>query len=153
MESAKTIHQIECELNSIADDLAEVMVRKRDRELRLMKLRNRVRTNHRLTPSEYRKVCKGQEEAKAEIMKLEIKIANLQSDKRYWSTEKKRLQDEAHSSKLDVSFDDKSSLLKYLMGLRDEYIAFAEDHTRVSSTRLMAGKFASQLTALIQAEV
>lgn len=108
----------------------------------LSEINSKIKSNGKhLPPAEYKKLCNKQDSLKREITEAEHEIANLQDQIR----KKSHLADEI---KLEVATIAKKDMPNKITKLKDYYMNFAADKTRVSSMRAMAAEFAEKLEAI-----
>ncbi len=120
----------------------------------MSKLTARVRESRfRLPKEEYQHITRRQRKIAERIGELGNLREPLKAELRRWYA----IEDELRAKlagQMSMSLPDKvsnahPSLLVEVKQLRDFYLSFAEDNTRVSSMRLMASQFANELTKLL----
>ena len=95
----------------------------------------------RVQAGRYEHVCREQVGLKNELAGIERQLGELVQNIRDLSIESKVPAKDAGTGR---------SVIPVLVGLRDEYEAFAADATRVSSMRRMAAEFGMKLTRIIR---
>jgi len=116
-------------------------------ELTTMNGRVRGRT---LPAAEYKHICARQKKVKQEISALQEQAGVLKSEIRRWAALEEEFRHEARrQGPRDNMPSMDPSVLSELRIMRDHYLNFSEDGTRISSMRLMASEFASKLTKLL----
>jgi len=144
--SEQTKLEIERAVSNLMDKKAELTTAKKQYELKISLLNSRVR-GKTLSAAEYSSVCEEQNVCKAEMLNLQVKINELNAD-----IQKKRNLGEdvrIQLGKVKVKTLNLTAIIDNLIVLRDNYMSFASDVTRVSSTRVMASKFSEELNALM----
>lgn len=117
---------------------------KKRAEDELASIKNKIRGNGKpLPPAEYQSLCKRQDAIKKEKTITEQEIAKIQTD----IQKKSLLKDEI---KNELKERANTTLPDTLVSLRDYYMAFASDKTRVGSMRAMSSEFAEKLEAIIK---
>lgn len=150
---AKDIYEIRGEIAAIKEKSLELSAQKREIELELNKLSSRVRnrTTSRMPPDEYKGICRRQIRCKEILLDIEKKLSVLKLERQKWAdieTElyiKSGLRGGAAKS---PQMEENESILK-VTAIRNKYLAFSEDPTRVNSMRLMAAQFAKELTEVL----
>ena len=112
----------------------------------LSELNFQVRGNGRkiIPQIKYDTILQNQAEVKRKMLVVDCYISDIKKE----ITNKRILRDEVDLV-LDDNFDSNSILIE-IINLRDKYVNFASDSTRVSSTRLMASRFAEDLDSIIK---
>ena len=128
------------ELNKQKDDLTST---KKRLELNLTGLKQRV-SGKTLPQKEYDNICKEQNKINGLLLDLEMRIKIISSD----ITKKSILKDEL-KSELRLFSNDK--IKTALIELRDHYMNFASDRTRISSMRAMASEISESIERIIKA--
>ena len=123
------------ELNDLVDRKAELGEQKRRMELQL----SRINAGLKITKprNQYLAEVKKQTHCKAQLQRIEAEIRPL----------KKQILN-LWREKEDAEVN-KPSLARRVVALRDHYLDFAKDPTRVNSMRIMAAQFADKLTELV----
>lgn len=112
----------------------------------LSELNFQVRGNGRkiIPQVKYDTICQKQAEVKRKMLVVDQYISELKKE----ITNKRILRDE-----VDLTLNPNTNpdnILGNIISLRDKYVNFASDNTRVSSTRLMASRFAEDLDSIIK---
>lgn len=112
----------------------------------LSELNMQIRGNgRRIMPQiQYNNILQKQAEVKRKMAVVDSYIAQLKKE----LSNKRVLRDE-----IDLALDtnnDSFNIIGDIINLRDKYVNFASDNTRVSSTRLMASRFAEDLDLIIR---
>jgi len=144
---AITVTDIERMMNSLKDNHQELVHRKKSLDAKLADIKNRIRGNGRALPQlEYQALCRKQSEYKTEIVHIDRDISSINSELR----KKQVIRDEIYyQQKVTIDKLD-TSAKSQLITLRDEYMQFASDTTRISSMRAMASKIAEELESIIK---
>lgn len=127
-------------LVSLKDKLA---IDKREAELELSELKNKIRTGGRMHPFDYKVICDKQSVIKKRILSIEKSLADMSSQIQNKQGFKEELT-------LHHKQQSKSAIVNDLTVLRDFYMAFASDKTRVASMRAMSAEFAEKLEKVIK---
>jgi chromosome segregation ATPase len=124
----------------------------------LASLKNRARTSNthmtRLSPADYRQLCNRQTVLTRKLAELEVQASPLKARLRevgalstlYYAT---RTGERADSSAASVATA--ADMRRAIVELRGQWLAFAEDQTRVNSMRVMAAQFSRELTDILAA--
>jgi hypothetical protein len=156
---SREIYAIKTQIADLKDRASELSLAKRKLETELQTLSNRVRKSSGLLPgNEYKNICSRQIIVKKNILEIENKIAPIKSELRRWYA----MEDEARV-KANLSFTDNRSapvtgnagdkedkFRHRIIELRNEYLNFSEDSTRINSMRLMSSQIANELTAALK---
>jgi hypothetical protein len=123
---------------------SEFVFKKKRAEDELAFIKNRIRANQKHLPEiEYKSLCKKQDVLKKEKTDAEQEISKIQTD----IQKKSLLKDEI---KNELKERANTNLPDTLTALRDYYMAFASDKTRVGSMRAMASEFAEKIESIIK---
>ena len=148
MNDYKPLTMSERKLN-IEDEMADLELkksplisRKQEIELELSNYNSRVRGKF-LPPNEYNEICQWQKALSQEKVDLEKKFTEIRNKKIELTKERERIH-------LKMKTLPDSMTKDTLLELRDKYMAFASDTTRVSSMRAMASKFVEELVSVIK---
>lgn len=138
------ILDLERAINELDSKRSDVVLLKKERENRLSEITNKIRSsNGRLATQEYYTLCRKQKTIKDEILSIEFELKKYTTEIRNKSTLREQL-------KSEFKFESSKDIKKELVKLKDEYINFSADGTRVSSMRTMAAQFAERLETLIK---
>jgi hypothetical protein len=139
----QNIIDIEETINILIQQKEKLICDKREIELENSIINSQVRVGGRFKDVEYKKICNQQNKLRKNSFKLERSISDLSIEIMKKSTLKEKLKLEFNSQKkIDVKLK--------LTELRDYYINFASDKTRVSSMRAMSAEFAEKIEVLIK---
>jgi seryl-tRNA synthetase len=144
---AKELYSVVTEITEIKEKLDLIKAKKRNLEHEMQKMNNRVRTGGRLPDEEYKTICRKQQKIRKAITELETDMAPLIAEIRHWSNLETELRAKMYGNK---PIDSSKPIRKKIVALRNHYLSFAEDHTRVNSMRMMASQIASELTEALQ---
>jgi hypothetical protein len=150
---AAEVYSARVQVNRLQDKLADLGGRKRTLEVRLSEMGDRVRLSGRrgLPPDIYRQICVEQGKLKKRILDIEREIQPLSREKRDWFAILDELEHRARAAGILPAGEDSSTLRGRIVEIRDRYLDFAEDQTRVNSMRVMAAEFANCLTQAMAA--
>jgi len=112
-------------------------------ELELSTLNNRVRASDRLPKDEYAAICRKQRECKDKIFSIDDQITQINNE----ISKKHNLGQEV---RVEIKKNKSEEIKTRLVKLRDDYLQFSSDATRVSSMRVMASQVAEQIEAIIK---
>lgn len=141
---ALTYLDIDRMLNDLTEKRGKLSNEKREVEGKLTLIKNRIRTNHNLPHSEYGDLCRKQSEYNKKRIEIDNQITLINDEHR----RKHVIREELRNTQLPTLMD---SVVKLgLTKLRDEYMQFASDLTRISSMRAMASKIAEELECFIK---
>ena len=155
-ETSQDLQNSELALNELLKKRTDLTLLKRDYEIELMALNRRVISSiQRLPPMEYKAICGKQITIKKKIHEIEKETVGLRTEIRdrniYIDKLKKSLEVGFWDKKQQSRDSDTSdTVITRITNLRNTYMEFASDPTRVSSLRTMAARFAEELEALIQ---
>ncbi|WP_114752344.1 hypothetical protein [Pleomorphovibrio marinus] len=126
-------------INELKNTIEELALKRRDfaQQLSELKTKYRTRSTKYMNPKEYRKLCETQDRLKKNMNDLEKDIIIL----------KKRKRSIEESINHEVLPNDLEQKLKLL---RDKYLDFSADSTRVSSMRTMASVFVGEIEKIIK---
>lgn len=128
---------------SIDEARYELIKRKKEIELDLSVISNRVRAEANIPYNEYSELCRKQNELKKEKTSIENELLTLKQRRTAKNMEIDKI-------KRQLKFQPKEIIEDGLISLRDKYTQFAADKTRVASMRAMAAEFVGELTRLIE---
>ena len=132
---------IENDISNLSLERSPLVIRKQEIELELATYKNRIRGNH-LPKDEYNEICQWQRALSQEKLDIEKKFLEINDKKLKLEKERERLH-------LKIKQLPDSMTNDSLIGLRDKYMAFASDTSRVSSMRAMASKFVEEIQSLL----
>lgn len=133
---------IEEEIVSIKEQYDFTVIEKKKIEQSLADYRAIIRTNGMMDDKNYVEIVEKQNKLKQKQKDFEYKLIDLKGNIRRLETEKERLR--VLGKKTSIS-DTKDQLVQ----IKNKYISFAADQSRVSSMRTMAAKFAEELETII----
>ena len=123
-------------------DKEPLVDRKKEIELELSELNQQVRGLH-LEDEDYAKVVKRQTEIKREKLLLEQGIMKIKR-------ELNSVNQEIDKARLQSKKAPNDAIHQSLVDLRDKYMSFAADTTRVSSMRAMSSKFVEEIQSVLK---
>ncbi len=141
--------ELEKEIDGLSIKKGELSVMKKQYELKLSMLKSKIRVTGFLPQDEYEAIKDEQTKCKNETYKLDERILdiNAQLKEKHSLIEEIRLvlkdQDNIGAVPAAVIYDQ-------LVNIRDKYMEFSSDTTRVSSTRIMASKFSEELNSILR---
>ena len=149
------------EIIKLKDELDLVNKKRMSIQTTLAKLSLRVRSSNtsrtRLSPEEYRAICNEQSKLKTKLLKIEEEGMSIKKKIRELNAIETYERIEARKS---ISALNESKTLNQIgvneikiISLRDKWLNFAEDQTRVNSMRVMAAQFARELTELLASAI
>ena len=139
----QTILDVEVSINTLIQQKEKLVFDKKEIELKNAVLNNQVRAGGRMHDVKYKQICEQQSKLKKDALKIERAISELSIEIMKKSTFKDQLRAEfKKQQKIDVR--------QKLTEMRDYYINFASDKTRVASMRAMGAEFAEKVEVLIK---
>ena len=139
----QTILDVEVSINTLIQQKEKLVFDKKEIELKNAVLNNQVRSGGRMHDVKYKQLCEQQSKLKKDALKIERAISELSIEIMKKSTFKDQLRAEfKKQQKIDVR--------QKLTEMRDYYINFASDKTRVASMRAMGAEFAEKVEVLIK---
>ena len=152
-----TFEEIQAEKIAIQNKRAKLIEIKAPIELELSQLTAKVRGANsyhtRLSPDEYRKTVNRQQILKKKLADVLAQMNPLKARLRELAPleniEYKKIK--VDSVKQIKNTEDVSRT--QIVELRDKWLCFAEDQTRVNSMRIMAAQFARELTEILAAQI
>lgn len=139
----QTIIDLEEAITTLNQQKDKLIFDKREIELENSILNTKVRTGGRMHEVKYKNICDQQTKLRKDSLKIEKAISEISIEINKKSTLKDKLKLEY---KQQQKFDIKSKLVE----MRDYYINFASDKSRVSSMRAMSAEFAEKIEKLIK---
>lgn len=133
-------HDLEVQRERIDEERGKLVDKKKEIELELSELNGAARSG-KLSSEEYIKVCDRQTVIKQEKYKLEKDILEIKRNMR-------GLNLEIDSVRLKARKIPNSEVKQLLLELRDKYMSFSADTTRVSSMRAMSSRFVEEINAI-----
>lgn len=145
--SEETQLDIERSLARLADQKEDLVQRMNEINARLSQLNVRVRGNI-LPKHQYQAICDEQNKLKQEKLLVDASMSEIKKQIRSRSIlkEEARLSSTREADKSRPRLDIRSRLVE----LRDKYMEFSSDTTRVASTRAMASRFSEELELLLK---
>lgn len=154
MGTKDSIFDLQMELADVEDKRANLLSEKRKFEAEMQGLNNRVRSSPgRLPQAEYKAICKRQERVRSLIIETQEKLGPVNTEHRRVTAMIRALDEPVNKEKEPVVVANPARHVGRLVMLRNKYLQFAEDQTRVNSMRVMAAQFANELTAIIGEEI
>lgn len=133
-------------INELHKKRVELALQKRDIEIDLMALNKRVMSStQRLPPQEYKDICAKQIRLKQKAAEIEKQIIHVKTEIRDKSLLLESIRDHLRTNRDAPS----SPLKERLINLRNHYMEFASDATRVASLRTMASRFAEEIELIL----
>lgn len=137
---------------SLIERKSKLSGEKQQIQLEFIKLNNQVK-GKRLPPSEYKAICRKQQELSGKLLEIEKHISELK-------TEIRKKSDLRHECEIAIGMvyagsandNPSSNILQSLDLLRTKYIEFSGDGTRVSSMRMMASQFVKEIDKIFASE-
>jgi predicted nucleic acid-binding Zn-ribbon protein len=151
---AANLFEIDAEIASIHARRTPLILAMQKLDAERTTLNGRVKSSNghrtRLSPEEYRQICNRQSvisrkktEILNELAPLKTKLRDLESLSTQFRAQMGIL------SPREQSIERVDILRPSVVAIRDKWLGFAEDQTRVSSMRLMASQIARELTDLL----
>lgn len=134
---------IEAEIFELQEKRNPFVDRKTEIELELSELNNQVRMNNNIPDEDFVKICKRQNELKAEKNLMDKSLLGTKSELRLKNKERDEL-------KALLKYSPKEHIEERLVELRDKYTQFASDKSRVASMRAMAAEFVGEITKILK---
>ncbi len=150
--------ELELKASAIKAQHVNLMMKKKPIELELAGLKSRVLSSKthatRLSPEDYRAICNRQQALKKKLLEIEMQGGPLKQELRdvaALSTMSYAMRNKEMPAMLKIPEDKLHNVLlrNSVIQLRDKWIGFAEDQTRVNSMRVMAAQFSRELTEII----
>lgn len=132
--------RMEAKRNDIEETRKPLIERKKEIELLLSEYTNKVK-GRVLPQEEYEHICNEQAKLKREKFEVEKKVATIKEELR-------KLKSDIDCISLDIKRTSEEAK-DFILEVRDKYLSFAADTTRVSSMRAMASKFVEELQYLL----
>ena len=129
-------------INKLREDYDTIVERKKEIETRLSILNSKVRSSGNMPPTEYKNICRNQSDIKQELVDLQPQINHIKHEIADKEIFKEEIYDYINKNK-------PKDIVAKLEALRDSYMEFASDQTRVGSTRVMASRFTEELQEII----
>lgn len=149
----KDIYEAANEIARSKEKSDQLSLQKRSIEQEIAQLTHRVRSaGGRLPDEEYRGILKKQKRCREMMYEIEKQLVQLKAERRHWTNIETQMRLNANLSREPspiVFNEDADRLRKAVTGIRDIYLSFSEDPTRVNSMRLMAAQFAKELTEVL----
>ncbi len=139
----QSILDMELAINILVEQKGKLNFDKREVELKNSLLNNQIRASGKMPDIKYKKICEEQNKLKKSQLQIERAMGDLSTEIMKKSTLKEQLKSELKKKK---NIDTKEKLVE----MRDYYINFASDKTRVASMRAMGAEFAEKLESLIK---
>lgn len=134
--------------NALLKERDDLVNSKKDHEVKLVAIKNLVRSSGRMEHSKYKQCCDSQQRHLNAIRSIENELAKLKVRLREIGVESFSETERANSRN-----GEEVMIVQELVALRSDYQAFAADSTRVSSMRTMAAEFVVRLSGVIRRAV
>ncbi len=154
------IANLAIQTNEILEQRSLILAKKKPIEAELSALAGRVRGSYshrnRLSQEDYRQIVNRQTVLKRKLAEIEVEAAPLKTKLReigllstlHYATRHEEIAKE-RTEAAATSIDPAAAMRKAIADLRGQWLAFAEDQTRVNSMRVMAAQFSRELTDLL----
>ena len=139
----QNIIDVEIAINTLIQQKEKLVYDKREIELKNSVLNTQVRTGGKMRDVKYKQICDEQNKLRKDSLKLERAMSELSIEIMKKSTLKEQL-------KMEFKKQQKIDMKQKLTEMRDYYINFASDKTRVASMRAMGAEFAEKVEVLIK---
>lgn len=139
----QNILDVELSINTLVGQKDLLVLTKKEYELEMSILKNKLRSGGRMNDSTYKSICDKQDKLKRNILSIERSMSELNTEILNKSGLKEKL-------RLEFKKTEGINIKSELIVMRDFYINFASDNSRVSSMRAMAAEFSKQLEVLIK---
>lgn len=136
------INSIEDSINTLSRKKDELVLRKREVEAENSEIKNKIRTGGLMSNNEYQKLCNKQNMLRREMVEIERGVLDINHEIRSKSSLTNQLKQDRKETNINETKDN-------LVALKNEYIRFAADKSRVGSMRAMAAEFAEKLEQII----
>ena len=145
--SQETKRSLRETLTDLDEERSSIVARKKTAEADLAELSAEIRKKKHFSPDKYSKFLNDQQDLKREISVLEARLSQI-------NVQRRKVNDLIFSVQADGTEkkEKEASLRRRLVDIRDKYIEFGSDNTRVSSMRLMATQFAQEIEGLLSSE-
>lgn len=134
---------IELSINRLVEQKELLVFQKREIELKNTVLNNQVRTGGRMHDVKYKQICDKQSALRKDILEVERAISGISMEIMKKGTLKEQL-------RIEFKKQQPSDMKAMLIELRDHYIQFASDKTRVASMRAMGAEFAGKVEQILK---
>lgn len=138
------VGELENSITELKSLKSKLSLEKRQFEISISALSNRVRTANRLPDREYKDICRKQHEIKEKILLIESQLIEITNNIRKKTTLKENINNE-----LENINNNDPGIINKIKNLKNKYIEFSGDNTRVASMRLMASQFIEELERII----
>ena len=137
-----TLTDLEHSINQLIQQKEKLVFDKKEAELKHSTLKSKIRTGGKMHDSKYKQICDDQLKQRKKTLAIEQSISDLNIAIRAKSSLHNQL-------KLEFNAEQKVDVKQKLTELRNYYINFAADKSRVSSMRAMGAEFAEKIEVLI----
>lgn len=135
---------IEKKIIKIESERADLVYQKKDLEVIMMSLKNKVRANRNgLSRLQYKDICKKQEDTRSKILNIEKDIRLKKQEIDVLNNKKEDISDAV------VTKNDFSDLINTIQFLKNKYTEFSMDKTRIPAMRKMTEEFSAELQQVI----
>ncbi len=155
MDLQQQLLDLKVEIGLYDEKKMVIVTRKRNIENELSDLNSRVRHNgKRLPSSEFNSILRRQRQCKQIKGGLEDELSEIKQTKRDLSIEGQDIRIKLRAEKKRTKEQNPCGTLRtQVYDIRDSFLDFSIDQTRVSSMRLMAADIAGQLTKALDATI
>lgn len=149
MSYAETLQALREQLNEIDEERVGLVMQKKAIESEQAGITVEIRKNHQLPRDRFRKLLTRQGELNAAQSMIDGKLGEMSAAKRKLNS----LIDQCKSSDTsnqEAKNDRWQNTRDALIEMKDRYMDFSSDGTRVSSMRLMASKFVDEIDGVLR---
>lgn len=149
--SASNLLDIELQIQSIQKERQLLVLKRKEMDLELSDINRQFKSGIRFEQAEYKSKLKRQQAIKSEMFRLDAALRPLTEKLKEARVMRHAITIEIDSSRARLVYSSSEGKDSALVSLRDKYLNFAEDHTRINSMRMMAAQFANELTSIMAA--
>jgi len=143
MVSQSTINDLNESIQKLVQQKNKLVIDKKGYELEVSVLKNKIRSGGRMTDSKYNELCDQQNALKNTLFSIERAMNDLTNEIQNKNSLLDRLKNQ-------IKTGGDTNIKKELINLKNHYISFSADRSRVSSMRAMGSEFAEKLEGLIK---
>ena len=143
LTSEEKLMRIEDEINQMENQKLPLIERKRELENRISELNVTLKHSGRVEDEQYNRCLSEKGMVNKEKMEIESLVMKINRDIKNKYSELQKEKISAKKSNVD-------GIKEYLIELRDKYLSFSADTSRVSSMRAMSSKFVEEINQLIK---
>ncbi len=136
------------ELNECERRRSELVLNKKQHEVKMLAIKNLVRGGGTMPYAKYRQCIDSQQTHANSILKIEQTLSPL---KARMAELKAQIDEQQRNGQPHAPQQSASDLVKMLVSVRQEYQDFAADRTRVASMRQMAAEFVLKINPIVRA--